>query len=225
MSSVDPLSPAVTTERPRRVTRHGLFDRIGHWLMAASVIVLLGTAFLPILGAEFAWVTVHWTSGVVLVALVAVHIVRSVFFKPWRSMMIYPRDIGDALAVLRFNLRRTQQEPPLPGKYSLAQKGIHATFAAVVLTALVTGCLMLAKIDSPLWQRNPYFLSDPVWGVIYVLHGFAALSLITLVMLHVYFSLRPEKRLYLRSMFTGALTAEEYAKYHDPQRWAAEEDR
>lgn len=189
------------------------------------MIVLLCTAFLPILGMEFAWVTIHWTTGVVLCALVVFHILRSLLFKPWRSMMIDRRDLSDGLAVLRFNLRRTHRAPPLPGKYSLAQKAIHATFALVVLTALVTGCLMLAKIDTPLWQRNPYFLGDPAWGVIYVLHGFAALMLITLVMLHIYFSVRPEKLHYLRAMIFGALSADEYEKYHDPQRWAAGEDR
>ncbi|HMB72667.1 MAG TPA: cytochrome b/b6 domain-containing protein [Gammaproteobacteria bacterium] len=225
MSSANPTSEAVSTARSQRVTRHASLDRLGHWLMAASTIVLLGTAFLPILGVEFPWVTIHWTTGVVLSVLVIVHIVRSIFFKPWRAMLIGARDMNDALAVLRFNLRLTPREPPMPGKYTLAQKGIHATFALVVLTAVVTGCLMLAKIDTPFWQRNPYFLSEPSWGVIYLLHGFAALSLITLVMLHVYFSLRPEKRHYLRSMFTGTLSADEFGKNHDPQRWRAGDER
>jgi cytochrome b subunit of formate dehydrogenase len=187
--------------------------------MAAGIFVLLATAFLPILGIEFAWVGIHWISGVILTALVLVHIVRSLIFKPLSTMLISPRDLRDGLAVVRFNLRLSRNEPPLPGKYSLAQKAIHAVFAVVVMTALVTGCLMLAKIDTPFWQRNPYFLSDPVWGFIYVLHGFAALSLITLVMLHVYFSLRPEKRHYLRAMIAGALTRAELARYHDAERW------
>ena len=192
--------------------------------MAASILILLGTAFLPILGLEFAWVGIHWMTGIVLSVLVAVHIVRSVAFKPLGTMLIGPRDLRDGLAVLRFNLRATKIEPPLPGKYSLAQKGIHAAFAVVILAAVVTGCLMLAKIDSPFWVRNPYLLSDAIWGVIYVLHGFSALSLITLVMLHLYFSLRPEKRHYLRSMFAGALTRGEYLKYHDSQRWPPGDD-
>jgi cytochrome b subunit of formate dehydrogenase len=201
------------------VTRHQGIDRLGHWFMAACILILLATAFLPILGVEFAWVDIHWITGIVLTILVLFHILRSVLFKPLGVMLIGPRDLRDGLAVMRFNLRRTRSEPPLPGKYSLAQKAIHAVFSIVVLTAVMTGCLMLAKIDSPFWERNPYFLSDPAWGIIYAAHGFAALFLITLVMLHVYFSLRPEKRHYLRAMFQGALTSAEVEKYHDATRW------
>ncbi|MGD8807966.1 MAG: cytochrome b/b6 domain-containing protein [Gammaproteobacteria bacterium] len=205
--------------RSAAVRRHDAVDRIGHWLMAACILVLLATAFLPILGFEFAWVQAHWITGVVLCVLVAFHTVRSLLFKSPTSMLLGPRDIRDGLAALRFNLRLSRAEPPLPGKYSLSQKAIHMAFAVVVLTALVTGCLMLAKIDTPLWRRDPYFLSDDAWGVIYVLHGFAALTLITLVMLHVYFSLRPEKSHYLRSMIFGALSKADFLQYHDSQRW------
>jgi formate dehydrogenase subunit gamma len=204
---------------PDRITRHSGVARLGHWLMAGSTLVLLGTAFLPILGMEFAWVDIHWMAGVLLTVLVLLHVLRYVLFKPLRTMLIGPRDLRDGMHALKFNLRQTDVRPPLPGKYSPAQKAIHAVFAIVVLTAIGTGCLMLAKIDSPFWERDPYFLSDPTWGVIYVLHGFAALVLITLVMLHIYFSLRPEKRHYLRSMFTGALTRREMSEHHDPQRW------
>lgn len=211
--------PAAAAHGPARITRHRLADRLGHWLMAGSILILLATAFLPILGLQFAWVEIHWITGVVLTLLVLLHIARSVLHKPLSTMLIGPRDLRDGLAVMRFNLRRTRAAPPLPGKYSLSQKAIHAAFALVVLTALVTGCLMLAKIDTPFWERNPYFLSDPVWGAVYVLHGFAALSLITLVMLHIYFSLRPEKRHYLRAMILGALTRADVSKYHDTERW------
>ena len=50
--------------------RHRGADRLYHWLMAVSVLTLLGTAFLPILGWKFAWLDAHWIAGVVLVALV-----------------------------------------------------------------------------------------------------------------------------------------------------------
>ena len=33
-----------------RIERHKLVDRAYHWLMAASLLTLLATAFLPILG-------------------------------------------------------------------------------------------------------------------------------------------------------------------------------
>jgi formate dehydrogenase subunit gamma len=62
-------------------------------------------------------------------------------------------------------------------------------------------------------------LPDATWGVVYVLHGLAALLLITMVMTHVYFALRPEKRLFTRSMIKGWITRAEYVEHHDPERW------
>ena len=101
----------------------------------------------------------------------------------------------------------------------MAQKLIHHVFAVVVLATLVTGGLMLARIDSPWWQRNPYLLADDTWGIVYVVHGLAALLLITMVMLHVYFALRPEKLKFTRAMIRGWITRREFDEHHDPNRW------
>jgi len=78
---------------------------------------------------------------------------------------------------------------------------------------------MMVKIETPFWQRDPYFFTASTWGIIYLLHGLAAVILITVIMLHVYFALRPEKRCYLRSMITGLITREMFEKNHDPERW------
>jgi hypothetical protein len=45
--------------------------------------------------------------------------------------------------------------------------------------------LMLLKIDTPLWRRNPYWFSDQTWGVVYTVHDLCAMSVITLLMAHV----------------------------------------
>ena len=82
--------------------------------------------------------------------------------------------------------------------------------------------ILLAKVDTPLWQRNPYLLDASTWGVVYVLHGASALLILTLTMTHVYFSLLPEKRAYLRAMIGGQMTREEAAVYHDPARWSGQ---
>jgi cytochrome b subunit of formate dehydrogenase len=59
--------------------------------------------------------------------------------------------------------------------------------------------------------------------VVYVVHGLSALMLITMVMTHVYFALRPEKAMFLRSMVRGWITRGEYETMHDPQRWQVKE--
>src|SRR5262249_12437184 len=74
---------------PTKVLRHALADRVFHWLTAASVLTLLGTAFLPILGFKFDWVTAHWIAGLVLIGAVLFHLVRSLVWQNWRTVMIY----------------------------------------------------------------------------------------------------------------------------------------
>jgi formate dehydrogenase subunit gamma len=203
---------------PDRIARHALPDRLLHWISAACVLTLLVTAFLPILGVELAWVTVHWVSGVVLAVAVALHVVRVLARGTLSSMWIGRADFADALDVARAALRRALPTRR-PGKYSVAQKLIHHAFALAVLTTLVTGGLMLLRIDTPWWQRNPYLLADATWGIVFVLHGLAALMLVTMVMMHVYFALRPEKLKFTRAMILGWITRREFDEHHDPQRW------
>jgi cytochrome b subunit of formate dehydrogenase len=202
-----------------RIVRHARLDRLVHWLIAACVLLLLATAFLPILGLEFGWVAIHWWTGFVLIAAVLLHIVRTLVARSLGPIWISVRDVKDALAIARRNLRLESGPVPKPGKYSFAQKFIHLAFTVVVLAGIATGGLMMVKIDTPWWDRNPYWLSSASWGFVYVIHGFAALLLITMVMTHIYFALRPEKLLFLRSMVTGWITREEFKQHHDPARW------
>lgn len=207
-----------------RIVRHALADRLIHWLIAASTLILLATAFLPILGIEFAWVAIHWWAGLVLGAVVVVHIVRAMFWQDLRSMWIDRVDIRDAMAIAQATLRLGQASVNKPGKYSFAQKLIHLAFTVVVLAAVVTGVLMMVKVDTPWWDRDPYWLSDGTWGLIYVVHGLAALLLVTMVITHIYFALRPEKLFFTRSMLFGWITREEYKQQHDSTRWQVDND-
>jgi len=197
------------------VLRHKGLDRGLHWLFAVSVLVLLATGFLPILGIKFEWVTVHWVTGIVLLALLLLHVVRSVQGGQFGTVWFGADDLGLVIG----RLRKTQAKP---GKYSPEQKLMHLGVSVLVLMTLVTGLLMMVKIDTPFWERNIYLLEDATWGIIYVLHGFAALCLITTVMLHIYFALRPEKRMYLRSMFSGNMTRGEVESHHDVNKWVVD---
>jgi len=205
-----------------RVTRHAAVDRAFHWVTAACVLTLMATAFLPILGLTFDWIGIHWITGLVLIAAVLFHLLRVLLKQGFGAMWIGGRDFGDAAAIVKATLQRDAGSVRKPGKYSFAQKLIHHAFALVVLTGVGTGGAMLVRIDTPWWKRNPYLLSDATWGVVYVLHGLAALTLITMVMLHIYFALRPEKLLFTRAMLRGWITRAEYSEHHDPQRWQVE---
>jgi formate dehydrogenase gamma subunit len=202
----------------QKVFRHAFVDRVFHWVTAVCVLTLLATSFLPILGVKFDWVAIHWITGIVLTIAVLFHVVRSLLWQSLRTMWIGAADVREASAILRYTTRRAGT-PPKPGKYSFAQKLVHLFFTLVVLAAIVTGGLMLAHVQTPWWRPNANLLSDASWGIVYVVHDLAALSLITMVITHIYFALRPEKLLFTRAMLRGWITRREYEEHHDPTRW------
>src|SRR5262249_59496208 len=99
---------------PDRVKRHLLVDRAYHWLMAACVVTLLATAFLPIIGYKFEWLGLHWTTGVALSALVLIHIVRAVIWQDFWSMMIDGADLPNGWRHLYLALCGKGTAPGMP---------------------------------------------------------------------------------------------------------------
>lgn len=219
------VGPAKGSAVPDRVVRHRGPDRLFHWVNAAVVLTLLGTSFLPIAGLKFDWITIHWLAGIVLTALVFFHILRALVWQDRGSMGLGRADLKGAVQGVRWGARLSRKAPPLPGKYPLPQKLFHYGMALVILTAIVTGLLMLLKIDTPFWGRDPYILSGKTWGVIYVLHGLSAMAVLAMVIVHVYFAIRPEKLWITRSMIAGWITRKEYEDHFDPNLWPAEGKR
>jgi len=190
-----------------RVRRHDGIDRAYHWLMAISIFALIITGVLPVFGIEFAWLTIHWIAGLVLTAVVLFHIVRSLFWQDLKSMWISAKD-----------LREPFDAAHKPGKYSLAQKGMHAGVTVLTLLVIGSGLTMFAMIDTPWWERSNA-LSEATLGWVFFIHGLSTLLLIGMICLHVYFGLRPEKLFYLRSMWKGWISRDELSANHDPERW------
>jgi cytochrome b subunit of formate dehydrogenase len=203
-----------------RVPRHKAIDRLYHWLMAVCIFTLMATAFLPILGFKFEWLDIHWITGVALTVLVIFHIVRAIGWQDWRNMWIGFADIRDLWRNVA-QLLGARKTPPLPGKYDAAQKLYHLGVAIVVLAVVGSGLLMLLKIDTPLWRRNPYVFSGDTWGIIYVIHGMAAMTIVAIVIIHLYFALMPDGWYLLRAMIRGSISRKEYVEHHDAARWKA----
>lgn len=204
-----------------RVTRHKLMDRLYHWLMALAVLVLMGTSFLPILGIKFQWIDIHWITGVLLSVLILIHIVRAMVWQDWRQMMIWPSDIRDIWRGFFSTFSSTAALPAKPAKYNPLQKLYHLGSAVFVLAVIGTGLLMLLKIDTPFWRRNPYVLANDTWGWVYAVHGLSAMAMITMIIIHVYFALRPDEFYLTRSMFRGWISGKEYKHHHDTDQWKA----
>jgi len=209
---------AARPELPKQIVRHGGVARLFHWVMAAAMFTLLLTAFLPIVGVKFAWVTWHWSAGLVLAASIVFHIVHASFWLDFRSIWVGPSDLPELKAEL---LREFGHDVPgpKPGKYPLGNRLYHMAIVVAGLAVVATGLFMMKRVRTPLFMRDPYMLSDTTWGITYVSHGLAGVALVGLVIAHVYFAIRPEKRWITRSMILGRITRREYLEHHDPDRW------
>ena len=115
------------TAEGRRVVRHESIDRAFHWLMVASIFVLIFTGTAPIIGLRIAWLNIHWISGLILTFLIVAHIIRSMFWQDFKSMLLTPKDFTEPF-----------DSTSKPGKYYFEQKGLHWAATVVVLAVIVS---------------------------------------------------------------------------------------
>jgi formate dehydrogenase subunit gamma len=191
------------TQQQDTILRHAGIDRAFHWIMAATMAVLLATSLLPVIGIRFGWYTIHWVAGLLLTLIILLHVVRAVFWQRPASMMAF--NAGD------FTSGRA-------GKYTLPQKLMHLAWTVAILVAIVTGLLLLRKAGVPFLARDPYLRPLSTWGFLTVLHDLAALLSVFLILVHVYFGVLPEKRAYLRAMISGRIRRADLAPEHDLTR-------
>jgi formate dehydrogenase subunit gamma len=203
---------------PAKIERHNLTARLFHWVMAASMFVLLFSAFLPVVGVKFAWVTWHWIAGLVLTGSILFHIIHASFFLDFWSIWVGPKDIPEFKAEM---MRELGHDVPGPksGKYPLGNRLYHLAQVVTGLLVIATGIVMMSRIRTPLFTRNPYLFSDFTWGLTYVGHGLAGVGMVGLVIAHVYFAVRPEKWWITKSMIFGFITRRQYLEHHEPDRW------
>lgn len=191
----------------KKINRHDAIDRAFHWLMAASVLVLIATGVMPIIGIRFAWLNIHWIAGLVLTFVVAFHIIRATFWQDFKSMLLTPSDFAEPF-----------DESRKPGKYSFEQKGMHWAMTLLVLLVIVTGIILFMQINTPFWDR-PAVTDEAQLGLMFLLHGLATLSLVAFTAIHIYFAVRPEKLFYTRSMIKGWISESEKNEFHDKDKW------
>jgi cytochrome b subunit of formate dehydrogenase len=212
------VSAVTVAEVPARIPRHSLTARLFHWIMAAAMFLLLFTAFLPRVGVPFNWVTYHWIAGVVLTVSIVFHIIHASFYLDFWSIWPDRQDLSDAWTRFQRALGRSLPPPRKFGKYPLENKLYHGVIILSGVAVMLTGVLMMFRVRT-FFPRNPYLFSDMTWGLMYVLHGLAGVGLITLVIVHVYFAVRPEKLAITESMIFGSMSREFYLQEHDLERW------
>jgi len=218
---------AVPAGVPERIQRHSLAARLFHWTMSASMLALLFSAFVPIMDLDFAgWLTIHWIAGVVLIATIVYHIIHAIGWMDfWSMMSVGPKFFKEGFQTVRHVLSSKAPEPEKAGKYPFDHRMYHHAIVVVSLSAVVTGVLMMMRVDTPFFTRNTYLLSDSMTGLVFAIHGFAGVSLILLIASHIYFALRPEKRWITWSMVRGWIDREHYAEHFDPAKWVVTGDR
>jgi cytochrome b subunit of formate dehydrogenase len=212
----------IATQLPKRIPRHSLTARLFHWVMAAAMFTLLFTAFLPKVGYQFDWVTYHWIAGVVLSISIIFHIIHASFFLDFWSIWPDRADVEDASKRIQRFFGKPAGLPRKFAKYPLENKLYHGAIIVTGLSVMLTGIFMMFRVRTIFFPRNPYLFSDMTWGLMYVLHGLAGVGLITLVITHVYFAVRPEKLPITASMIVGSMSRDFYLKEHDPKRWVVE---
>ena len=204
---------------PAQILRHAMSERVFHWGMSAAMLVLLITAFLPIMGIQFAWVTIHWVAGLVLTAMIVYHIIHATFWQDFWAMWVDGKDIKAGIAEVSHILGRNGTEVPKAAKYPIDHKLFHHGAAVSGLAAIVTGIFMMLRLETPFWTANPYMLTESSWGIMYVVHGVSGVVLIALTISHIYFAIRPDKWWITKSMIYGTISSEKYVEVHDPNRW------
>ena len=217
------VPPDLAAHLPERVARHSLVARLFHWVMAAAMFTLLFTAFLPKIGIQFDWVTYHWIAGSVLTVSIIFHIVHASFWLDFWSIWPDRADLQDAVRRIQRFFGRPAPPPRRFAKYPLENKLYHGAIVAAGLSAILTGVFMMFRVRTVFFPRNPYLFGDMTWGLMYVLHGLAGVGLIALVMVHVYFAIRPEKLDITKSMIFGSMKREFYLEHYDPERWKIEQ--
>jgi formate dehydrogenase subunit gamma len=219
------VSAAELAAAPKRVIRHDRSARISHWVLAVAVLVLLVTAFVPILGLGFPWVTIHWLAGLVLTAYLLYHVADTVKRRTLGTMWVSAEEIREGMHrskgfVAREGVRHRQ------GKWGVENKVFHHITGLAGVAVIGTGLFMMFRVDTWFWEANPYLLSisDTMWGWMYVLHGLASVGFVGLLIAHIYFAVRPDNLWITRSMIKGWITGKEYLEHHDPAKWPLRPD-
>jgi formate dehydrogenase subunit gamma len=214
-----PVNEAAAATVPARVARHSLAARTFHWIMAASMLTLLGTASAPVLGLQFNWIEIHWIAGLLLTVSIVYHIIHASFWLDFWSIWLNKEDAREAIARLKRAFGQRAPAPRKAAKYPWDNKMYHTAIVLSALASVPTGILMMNRVETPLFVRNPYLFNDATWGVMYVLHGLSGIGLVGLTIAHVYFAIRPEKRWITKGMIFGDISRQEFLHHHDPERW------
>lgn len=237
--SSDEVEQNLRSQDIEEVERFTATQRASHWIMAASIFLLMLSGFLMMNSnvtvrtiAGISWVDVHIIFSIVLIGYLVFHLGHVAYKGTWKAMWVGRREVKD-LIVRGKNFLGQADEYPRQFEYPSAQKFLHLGVTGATLGVIVTGIVMLRRIEIPfLWDPAREFsllgvqfsqgVGEPGWGLVtwsFVLHDLSAIMMVSLVLGHMYFALRPDEWGITRSMVTGTVSVETYAKKYSPDSW------
>lgn len=207
-----------------RWTRH---ERIQHWLLAGSFIVLVFSGFaLEYPESWWAWPfitlapavdlrgTLHRAAATLNIALALYHLLWLIISPrgrgQFRFMILRKQDFRDMLNMLRYNLGKTTQHPRF-GHFTYWEKFEY--------WALIWGTIIMATTGLMLWFENATLRLVPlkVIELATVIHLYEAiLASLSILVWHFYFVIfSPAVYPMNFSMITGYLSREEMLEEHE----------
>lgn len=207
----------------RLVTRMDLDQRIQHWVLAVSFIVLVFTGFaLRYPGSWFAAFfglpekirgIVHRTAGVALIGGGIYHLYYLIAKRSGRSflgaMLPVPKDATDVTSNLGYYLGLSKDKPALP-RFSYAEKAEY--------WALVWGTIVMATTGLGLWFKVQVATLFPRWilDVFTAIHFYEAiLATLAILVWHFYWTIfDPDVYPMNWSWIDGKMDVETYEDEH-----------
>ncbi|BDM63212.1 formate dehydrogenase subunit gamma [Shewanella sp. NFH-SH190041] len=168
-------------QKPDRILRHTLFDRICHWFVVAAGLVTFLTGF-GLFFPSFQWLGaiagtpqmarfVHPFAGLLMCLPLMLMLVRYYHHNKWEK-----NDLKWMLAIKDVMFENEDKIPAI-GHYNPGQKVLFRTFVVTSIVLTVTGFIM--------WQPYfaPYFDSTTIeWAIL--LHAVCAVIMLIFVMVH-----------------------------------------
>lgn len=172
-------------ERGERYLKHDLAERLLHWVMAVTVIMLILTGLyirfpgiLPFDGMNSAR-SIHFISMYVLVFTTIAHIYHT-FKLEFKNEIFCPSDFKGLIEIIKYYTFLSDELPRFE-KYNAIQKlSYHGVWILIIIQA-VTGFAMY-------WPDKLMWLTSNLGGVmaLRILHNFVSYVFICFIMVHVY---------------------------------------
>ena len=218
----------MTSKHEQKYLRMTLNERIQHFLLLSSFIILVSTGF-ALKYPEAVWVMwfrwifgeyafeirgiVHRVAAVVMTADSIYHILYVSFTKRGRKLIVdlwfYKKDIADLTGTLKYYFGKEDSKPRY-GRFSYIEKSEY--------WALVWGNLVMGATGVVLWFNNTFLpvISSIGMEVATAIHFYEAiLASLAIVTWHFYFVIyNPDVYPINKAFITGFLTREEMEHEH-----------